>query len=811
MKRFRTSLAAKTAAVLLALAVGAGGFWSTVFILYQWDTLWLGSGYYDSNDYYSDLYNRSSQVHELARLLQNQEWNGALPYLDQRRLDMLEEALSPERTNFRFAIRRNDTGTLVYSNLEGAASLDESVHAVEQEELSLTQNGAAREQDYVVWNGKEQYYLLYIALPDAAGTKQLVTPEDAGLAAQYGYTFDGYTWNYDEQMDSRVTTSVLALEYGATDPLTVQDEFWDSYQDYQQYASYLPALAVLALVLDIAGILLLVFLLRAAGWRKEESRPRCNWFDRIPLDLLAFGAFWAIALLLNAGDAIAFGLNVSQLATDLLVGMCVITVAILGCVLAFCLTVATRIKTRTLWSNTLIYMLCKLIARGCRAAARSWPMTGRVVVLFLLYLAGTLFTTLTIFLIPVFQGFVLYCLCRWTIQWKRVREGTGRIVGGDPDFKIDTHKMYSDLARHAGQLNDLGAAIGNAVDERIQSERFKAELITNVSHDLKTPLTSIINYVDLLKKQDIDNPKAQEYIEVLDRKSQRLKKLTEDLVEASKASTGSLSVHLDRLGMVQLVQQALGEFEEKFAQSRLTVVPAFPEEECSILAELITNVSHDLKTPLTSIINYVDLLKKQDIDNPKAQEYIEVLDRKSQRLKKLTEDLVEASKASTGSLSVHLDRLGMVQLVQQALGEFEEKFAQSRLTVVPAFPEEECSILADGRHLWRVIDNLLSNCNKYALEGTRIYVEVCRWEGKVVLSIKNISRQPLNIPAERLMERFVRGEESRTTEGSGLGLSIARSLTELQGGAFRLDIDGDLFKAVVSFPEAAGPELPANA
>jgi len=282
-----------------------------------------------------------------------------------------------------------------------------------------------------------------------------------------------------------------------------------------------------------------------------------------------------------------------------------------------------------------------------------------------------------------------------------VREGTGRIVGGDPDFKIDTHKMYSDLARHAGQLNDLGAAIGNAVDERIQSERFKAELITNVSHDLKTPLTGIINYVDLLKKQDIDNPKAQEYIEVLDRKSQRLKKLTEDLVEASKASTGSLSVHLDRLGMVQLVQQALGEFEEKFAQSRLTVVPAFPEEECSILA--------------------------------------------------------------------------------------------------------------DGRHLWRVIDNLLSNCNKYALEGTRIYVEVCRWEGKVVLSIKNISRQPLNIPAERLMERFVRGEESRTTEGSGLGLSIARSLTELQGGAFRLDIDGDLFKAVVSFPEAAGPELPANA
>ena len=210
MKKYKTSLAAKAAAVALALLIGAGGFWATVFTMSQWDTLWLGSSYYDSSDYYDDLMNRDVQLHELARLLQAREWEGTLPYLDQRRLDMLEEALSPERTNFRFAIRRNDTGTLVYSNLEGAASLDESVHAVEQEELSLTQNGAAREQDYVVWNGKEQYYLLYIALPDAAGTKQLVTPEDAGLAAQYGYTFDCYEWAYDEMRDSRVTTSVLA-------------------------------------------------------------------------------------------------------------------------------------------------------------------------------------------------------------------------------------------------------------------------------------------------------------------------------------------------------------------------------------------------------------------------------------------------------------------------------------------------------------------------------------------------------------------------------------------------------------------------
>ena len=163
---------------------------------------------------------------------------------------------------------------------------------------------------------------------------------------------------------------------------------------------------------------------------------------------------------------------------------------------------------------------------------------------------------------------------------------------------------------------------------------------------------------------------------------------------------------------------------------------------------------------------------------------------------------MEASKASTGSLPVSLERLGIVQFVGQALGEYEERFQACHLTAVPTLPQDELFIWADGRHLWRVIDNLFSNCCKYALEGTRIYLDVTRWEGMVTLSVKNVSRQQLNIPPERLMERFVRGEESRTTEGSGLGLSIARSLTELQGGTFRLDIDGDLFKAAVSFPEA---------
>ena len=163
---------------------------------------------------------------------------------------------------------------------------------------------------------------------------------------------------------------------------------------------------------------------------------------------------------------------------------------------------------------------------------------------------------------------------------------------------------------------------------------------------------------------------------------------------------------------------------------------------------------------------------------------------------------MEASKASTGVLSVTREKIGMSQLIDQALGEWEEKLTDKKLTLVANLPEGETWVYADGRHLWRVIDNLLSNCAKYAMEGTRVYLDLERGKGQVALSVKNISREPLNVPAERLMERFVRGEESRSTEGSGLGLSIARSLTELQGGAFGLAVDGDLFKATVTLPQA---------
>ena len=228
-------------------------------------------------------------------------------------------------------------------------------------------------------------------------------------------------------------------------------------------------------------------------------------------------------------------------------------------------------------------------------------------------------------------------------------------------------------------------------------------------------------------------------------------------------------------------------------------------------ADLITNVSHDLKTPLTSIINYVDLIKRERVDNPKVQEYIEVLDTKSQRLKQLTEDLLEASKISSGNIVLHMERINLVELLNQTLGEFSEKFEQKGLMSVVNAPSQAVYVLADSRRSYRVMENLFNNIYKYALEGTRIYIDLGFTEWKsadgsgsqagVFLSLKNISAMELNVAPEELTERFIRGDESRTTEGSGLGLSIAKNLTEAMNGMFEISIDGDLFKVVLVFPK----------
>lgn len=263
-------------------------------------------------------------------------------------------------------------------------------------------------------------------------------------------------------------------------------------------------------------------------------------------------------------------------------------------------------------------------------------------------------------------------------------------------------------------------------------------------------------------------------------------------------SLGDTSLQAD-LGQLSGKEKSMGEHINNISSGLDTALQEQVKSE-RLKADLITNVSHDIKTPLTSIINYVDLIKREHIKDPKVQGYLEVLDQKSQRLKTLTEDLVEASKASSGNLKLEIMDIDFVELVHQTNGEFAEKFEQRHLELVANIPKNTLLIQADGRRLWRVLENLYNNAFKYAMERSRIYVDMSQQSGRVVFTIKNISENPLNISPDELTERFVRGDVARTTEGSGLGLSIAKSLTQLQGGTFDLVIDGDLFKAVISFP-----------
>lgn len=443
----------------------------------------------------------------------------------------------------------------------------------------------------------------------------------------------------------------------------------------------------------VVMILSFGFLVYASGHRRGVDGIVLTPFDRIPLDLfsvLVCAAEFAIGVLIIL---LLDQTSVGRFAYPS-IGICAFC-GVIGVAIAilYLLGLCVRVKAGKWWRNTICYRLYSwlrdLVWNLFRHVGLLWKAVLVVGVVSAVELFVLAFDEWAIAFYLVERTVLCAALCVLAIQIRRLQKAGQCMAGGDLSYRIDTDKMFWECRKHGENLNKISEGMTKAVDARMKSERLKTELITNVSHDIKTPLTSIINYVDLLSKEELHNEKAAEYLEVLDRQSSKLKKLIEDLVEASKASSGNLAVDSQQLSADVFVTQTVGEFEEKLSAAGL---------------ELITS---NLREPVY--------------------------------------------------------------------------------------------IMADGRHLWRVIDNLMNNICKYAQEGSRVYVSLEAPGQKVVITFRNISKYPLNISSEELTERFVRGDKSRNTEGHGLGLSIAQSLMKLIGGDMQIVVDGDLFKVILTF------------
>ena len=463
-------------------------------------------------------------------------------------------------------------------------------------------------------------------------------------------------------------------------------------------------LGAIALLMLVSCLILLI---AVSGRRPDTEALVPGPLHRVPFDLL-LGAtvllFVFLGYLMDAWYTGELVLLISQVSWVVLA-----VIAALG----LTMSVSARVKDGTLLTNTVAWRLIRLafrlicaVGRGLLTLCRSIPILWRTALLVLglgafdVVAVALAWDVPGLALIMVLFEFVAVSALSLYSAWvmRRLKRAGQELAGGRLSAQVDTKGMLWDFKCHGENLNSIGDGMSRAVEERLRSERMKAELITNVSHDIKTPLTSIINYADLIVSTPCESSEHREYAEVLTRKSLHLKRLLEDLVEVSKANTGNLEIDL---------------------------------------------------TPCDAGV-----------------------------------------------------------LLTQAAGEFEEKCKAADLTLVTAKPETPVQIMADSRRIWRVFENLMSNACKYSLPGSRVYLTLQVQDGEAHLCFRNTSRAALNVSPDELMERFVRGDASRTTEGNGLGLSIARSLTELQGGKMDLSIDGDLFKVTLRFPLANSPENP---
>lgn len=598
-------------------------------------------------------------------------------------LDMGNEELSMLLNEVDITFNQFDNTLLDYTKL-GSIIFD-GIRQINASELTIIDSQTIPQNSFVEVEEAylDEYYTLHVQERNAVKNYTVVSYIDTALAEAAKEKFLNNLGD-DISLLEKLETIVTSKDVNAYARVSVLvDVLYEMKED-------IVGILFCTLGLSVACF---VFLLCAAGHRRKKEEIVPTFIDKIPFDILC-----TLTVVLE-GIALIILIEAGQFDSIIIVIQLFVGISVIMACLAMLtiLSFAVRVKMGKWWRNTFIYWI---LAKLLHVFGFLWKdigivwkvITVQVVISALVTLIGCFVGAGEEFMVAMMIADIITCPgALWIVlQFRKLQIGSRMIAEGNLHHKIDTAKMFWEFRKHADNLNRISEGMSHAVDERMKSERFKTELITNVSHDIKTPLTSIINYVDLLEKADIQDETAKEYLEVLERQSARLKKLIEDLIEASKASTGNLSVSMEDLEANVFVTQILGEFEEKVANAGL---------------ELIINK-----------------------------------------------------------------------------------------------PEEEIPVRADGRHLWRVVDNLMNNICKYAQPGSRVYINLEQSQDKILLTFKNMSKYPLNITSEELMERFVRGDSSRNTEGNGLGLSIAKSLMELMNGKLTLYVDGDLFKVVLEFP-----------
>ena len=515
---------------------------------------------------------------------------------------------------------------------------------------------------------------------------------------------DLQVWNHT--IDQSFDTKDFVFAVSVDTKFSVADSMADEAENYETYSKLMFPMLAGAIFGSVLWLIGMVWLTVTAGRRPEDEEIHLNGFDRWYTEIAAGTVIgiWLAGTIISGTLIANSSLGYSHVVVTVIVICLICGTYTMAWFLIGYLSLVRRIKAGTLWKNSLIRKVLKWIGKCsgkladfARAFSRNTAEKIKVLLvggafLFLQFLIiGCIFSGAGVFLLALMavDVAVMIFAIRKADGLDLIMDGLKKISDGELQYKIKTDTLTGKQKVMAEYINNIGSGLDAAVENSLKKERMQTELITNVSHDLKTPLTSIINYVDLMKRENPTDPKIQEYLRILDEKSQRLKVLTEDVVEASKASTGNIKLEMN------------------------------------------------------------------DID--------------------------------------------FVEMVQQVIGEFEEKFQEKNLTMMVHFTDEPSIIYADGQRMWRVLENVFGNVVKYAMEGTRVYAEISNRNKKVTFSLKNISAQPLNISADELTERFIRGDVARNTEGSGLGLSIAKSLTELQGGEFKLYLDGDLFKVMITF------------